>query len=165
MNNPNFMEFLNLMGGANPIFTNNMPINMPPNPFLNPDYNANMNLVNMMIKMMGINGANPNNLLNIFFQPKPQPPIPMPQFNNVSRINLIFMNRNQNIRITIHAKYNESIASVVNKYINKSGDANINLYIVNGRRLDESSTVAKSGLINNSYVDVISVDDVEGANQ
>ena len=69
----------------------------------------------------------------------------------------------KHIRIVIQADYKESIGSVVNKYITKSGDANINLYIVNGRRLDESMTVGQAGLIDNSFIDVVSIDDVEGA--
>ena len=113
---------------------------------------------------MGLNGANTNNLMQIFNQPNPvQQDFSNTQMNNGNVLNLIFMQRQKGIRITLQVNYKESIASIVNKYINKSGDSNINIYIVNGRRLDESKTVAQSGLVDNSHVDVISVDDVEGA--
>ena len=168
MNAPNFMEFMQLLQGGNPPMQNNMF----GNPFMSPNYimnnnnnaNMNMNLLNMMIQMMGLNGANIDNLMQIFNPPMPvQPNFNDMQMNKGNILNLIFMQRQKGIRITIQTNYKESISSLVNKYINKSGDANINIYIVNGRRLDESKTVAQSGLVDNSHVDVISVDDVEGA--
>ena len=168
MNAPTFMEFLQLLQGGNPPMQNNIISN----PFMNPNYNMNnannanmnINLLNMMLQMMGLNGANTNNLMQIFNQPNPvQQDFSNTQMNNRNVLNLIFMQRQKGIRITLQVNYKESIASIVNKYINKSGDSNINIYIVNGRRLDESKTVAQSGLVDNSHVDVISVDDVEGA--
>ena len=168
MNVPNFMEFMRLLQGGNPPLQNNMIAN----PFMSPNYHMNnnnnvimnMNLLNMMIQMMGLNGANIDNLMQIFNPPTPvQPNIRNIQMNKGNVLNLIFMQRHKGIRITLQANFKEYISSIVNKYINKSGDANINIYIVNGRRLDESKTVAQSGLVDNSHVDVISVDDVEGA--
>ena len=151
-------QFFQMLLLANPQMAMNFQAGNMGNPFM---MNPNM-MMQMMMQMMGINGANLNNLLAIFFPPPPQPPSPKPTQNN-KYINLIFIQKNKNIRITIQSKYKESIASVVNKYINKSGDSFVNLYIVNGRRLDESKTVGQSGLIDNSVIDVVSVVDIEGA--
>ena len=161
MNAPNFMQFCQMFLAANPQLLNNFQGGMG-----NPNFGMNNpNLINMMFQMMGMNGANPNNFINIFNpggqQPQPKPPT---HVTNVKYLNLIFIKRDKNIRITIHAEYKESIASVVNKYITKSGDNNINIYIVNGRRLDESLTVSQSALIDYSIINVIAVDELEGAN-
>ena len=155
MSNLNFMQFMQMLQAANP----QMGVNNP-NFFFNNNPNMVMNnmMINMMLQMMGLNGANPNNLISIFNQPQQ----PQPQTFQ-GYINLIFMQKMKHIRVIIQADYKESIGSVVNKYITKSGDANINLYIVNGRRLDESMTVGQAGLIDNSLIDVVSTDDVEGA--
>ena len=147
-----FNQFFQMLLLANP-----QMVNMG-NPFMmsmNPDM-----MTQMMIQMMGLNGANINNLMAIFIPP---PPPPQPTIHSHKYINLIFIQKNKNIRITVQAKYKESIGSVVNKYINKSGDNYVNLYIVNGRRLDESKTVGESGLIDYSIIDVVSVVDIVGA--
>ena len=150
-----FNQFFQMLLLANP-----QMVNMG-NPFMmsmNPDM-----MTQMMIQMMGLNGANINNLMAIFNPPPPPPQPTILTRNSHKYINLIFIQKNKNIRITVQAKYKESIGSVVNKYINKSGDNYINLYIINGRRLDESKTVWESGLIDNSVIDVVSVVDIEGA--
>ena len=143
---------------ANPQMAMNFQNTNMGNPFM---MNPNM-MIQMMMQMMGINGANPINLMGMF-NPPPSPNPTLHRGNSHKYINLIFIQKNKNIRITIQSKYKESIGSVVNKYINKSGDSFVNLYIVNGRRLDESKTVGESGLIDNSVIDVVSVVDVEGA--
>ena len=152
-------QFFQMLLLANPQMAMNLQMVNMGNPFM---MNPNL-MMQTMMRMMGINGANPNNLWAMF---SPQPPSPQPTKQpgkSHKYINLIFIQKNKNIRITVQAKYNESIASIVNKYINKSGDSYVNLYIVNGRRLDESKTAAQSGLIDNSVVDVVSVVDIEGA--
>ena len=150
-----FTQFFQMLLLANPQMANmGNPFMMSMNPAM---------MTQMMIQMMGINGANINNLMAIFNPPPPPPQPTILRGNSHKYINLIFIQKNKNIRITVQAKYKESIGSVVNKYINKSGDNYINLYIVNGRRLDESKTVGESGLIDNSVIDVVSVVDVEGA--
>ena len=149
-----FTQFFQMLLLANPQMANmGNPFMMSMNPAM---------MTQMMIQMMGINGANINNLMAIFNPPPPPQPTIL-RGNSHKYINLIFIQKNKNIRITVQAKYKESIGSVVNKYINKSGDNYINLYIVNGRRLDESKTVGESGLIDNSVIDVVSVVDIEGA--
>ena len=150
-----FTQFFQMLLLANPQMANmGNPFMMSMNPAM---------MTQMMIQMMGINGANINNLMAIFNPPPPPPQPTILRGNSHKYINLIFIQKNKNIRITVQAKYKESIGSVVNKYINKSGDNYINLYIVNGRRLDESKTVGESGLIDNSVIDVVSVVDIEGA--
>ena len=150
-----FTQFFQMLLLANPQMANmGNPFMMSMNPAM---------MTQMMIQMMGINGANINNLMAIFNPPPPPPQPTILRGNSHKYINLIFIQKNKNIRITIQTKYKESIGSVVNKYINKSGDNYINLYIVNGRRLDESKTVGESGLIDNSVIDVVSVVDIEGA--
>ena len=146
-----FMQFLKMLLSANEMAMNNQ------NFIIN--NNNNMN-IEMMIRMMGINGANPINLLNMFNQ---QQVNTFNQNQYHGYINLIFMHKLKHIRIIVQAEYGESIASVVNKYITKSCDSNVNIYIVNGRRLDETKTVMQSGLKDNYLVDVVSVQDVEGA--
>ena len=146
-----FMQFLQMLLSANEMAMNNQNFIM--------NNNNNMN-IEMMIRMMGINGANPTNLLNMFNQ---QQVNTFNQNQYHGYINLIFMHKLKHIRIIVQAEYGESIASVVNKYITKSGDSNVNIYIVNGRRLDETKTVMQSGLKDNYFVDVVSVQDVEGA--
>ena len=152
-------QFFQMLLLANPQMAMNFQAGNMGNPFM---MNPNM-MMQMMMQMMGINGANPNNLWAMFSpQPPSPPPTPIPSKSH-KYINLIFIQKNKNIRITIQSKYNESIGSVVNKYINKSGDSYVNLYIVNGRTLDETKTVGELGLIDNSVIDVVSVVDIESA--
>ena len=77
--------------------------------------------------------------------------------------NIYFKHKYLQISIMIQATDNESIASVINKYINKSGDNHINIYIFNGKKLNETLTVAEQGLINNCPIEVVPIDTLEGA--
>ena len=121
-------QFFQMLLLANPQMAMNLQMGNMGNPFM---MNPNL-MMQMMMRMMGINGANPNNLWAML---SPQPPSPQPTQQ----------------------------PGKSHKYINKSGDSYVNLYIVNGRRLDESKTAGQSGLIDNSVIDVVSVVDIEGA--
>ena len=85
------------------------------------------------------------------------------QTNNSHFITLVFKHRTLITNITIQADYNETLGSVINKYINKSGDIHPNLYINNGKKINESLTVGEAGLINNAVIDVVPTDELEGA--
>ena len=159
MNDPNFQQFLQMLIQANPHLAMNPGM-------INPGmggFNINIQQIQNMLNMMGLFGANPDNYINIFNPQRINTPYNPSPHNSPQYINIIFIQRNQKIRITIQASLNESVASVVNKYINKSGDYKINMYILNGHKLDERLKVIDAGLRDNCYVDVIEIDELEGA--
>ena len=85
-----------------------------------------------------------------------------PQNDNSNEINLFFYTK-VNSRINIPAKYDEYLGSIITRYINKTHDNNINIYIVNGQKLHEGKTVAENGLINNSHILVEPIQNILGA--
>ena len=108
----------------------------------------NPGMMGMNPGMMGINsGMTDNN----------------PPTNNSQFINLIFKHKTLQNRVTIQADYKETLGSVLNKYITKSGDTHLNLYINNGKKINESLTVGEAGLINYAIIDVVAIDELEGA--
>ena len=156
MNNPNMigMNNPNMMGMNNP---NMMGMNNPNMMGMN---NMDINSMKNMLRMWGFNEMMINNFINMFYpqyQPFQQPN------DNVGSVNLIFQNRISPNKIIIQANINEPVTSVINKYINKSGDYHINLYIYNGKKLNESLTLAESGIVNNCNINVVELDELEGA--
>ena len=83
--------------------------------------------------------------------------------NNSGQKNLVFRHKTTQMQCTIHATDNETLGSVINKYINKSGDNHVNLYILNGKKLNESLTVAEAGIIDFCTIEVVAIDELEGA--
>ena len=159
MNDPNFAQFLQMLLQANPQIGMNQG-NMNPGMY----NNINPQQIQNFLNSMGIYGANPFNFINIF-NPQPQRPQYIPTSNNNSQnyINVIFIQRNNKAKITIQTTWNESVASLVNKYITKSLDYKINMYILNGHKLDERLKVGEAGIINNCNIDVVELDELEGA--
>ena len=98
-----------------------------------------------------LNLGNINNVIN-------NPPTDV----NNNEINLFFFNK-LNSRVNIKATYDEYIGSIITRYINKTHDYNINIYIVNGQKLDESKTVLQNGLMNGSHILVEPTQNILGA--
>ena len=140
------------------------PGTMPMNPGMMPMIpqmfnlnNADINYMKEIFRSMGYSENMINNFFNTFVRKKEKPK------NNSGSINLYFKHKTTQIKTIILTSYNESIASVVNKYITKSHDYHVNLYINNGKKLNESLTVAESGLLDYSIIDVVAIDELEGA--
>ena len=124
--------------------------------------NLDINTMKNMLRIWGFNEIMINNFINMFYQQNQQFQQPK---NNIASLNLIFQNRINQNRIIIQANINESVASVINKYINKSGDYHINLYIFNGKKLNETLTLAESGITDNCHINVVELDELEGAHK
>ena len=156
-----FNEFLNFINSQNNnmnnmnmnnMGTNQMMMNF--NNFMNNNMNNNMNNMNMNQIMMNFNNfMNNNNMNNNIGMNNQNQQKPV--------INLCFHKENRTYNIL--ADYSESIGSVITKYINQTNDTNINMYIVNGKKLNESLTVGESGLLNGVTINVVPVDNILGA--
>ena len=156
--NMNQQAQFNQMINSNPLFImlwNQMLQNMN-NPQFMP--NNNMNTFNNNQNMMMQGGAP-----NLQFQQQNN-------FNNMNngpkipnQINLTFSDTIGSRRIVIQTEPNEYMSSVINKYINKSADYNINLYLFNGKRISQSLTVAEQGLTDGVEIHVSNVGEVRGA--
>ena len=160
MNNPNMMGMNNpnMMGMNNPTMMGiNNPGMMPGMMGMN---NMDINSMKNMLRMWGFNEIMINNFINMFYPQNQQFQQPN---DNAGAVNLVFQNRINPNKIIIQANINESVSSVINKYINKSGDYHVNLYIFNGKKLNESLTLAESGITNNCYINVVELDELEGA--
>ena len=143
--NPGMMGMNPGMMGMNPGMMGMNPGMMGMNPGM---LGMNPGMIGMNPGMMGMNpGMVDNN----------------PPTNNSQFINLIFKHKTSQIRVTIQADYKETLGSVLNKYIAKSGDNHLNLYINNSKKINESLTVGEAGLINYAIIDVVAIDELEGA--
>ena len=121
---------------------------------MNPQTVMNPQMMCMNPQMMGMNPQMMNN-----YQQNQQSVI-----NHDPRYkNLFFRHKITQKTVIIQAVDEESLGSVIGKYFSKSGDININIYINNGKKLNESLTVAEAGLIDNSNIEVVSTNDLEGA--
>ena len=149
-----------------------MPINMTQSQFIN---NINSNpMMLMMWNQMLKNMQNQNMFNNQFVQNNNQMmqgngqnmAFNMNNMNNgqtaPNQINIAFVDGN-NRKCMIQTTANEPMSSVINKYINKSGDNNINLYLFNGKRIVQSLTVAELGLTDGIELFVSNVGDLKGA--
>ena len=130
--------------------------------------NVDTNYIRNMLLNMGYNEVMINAFINMYFsnnQPNQQipqnPQNPQPQIYGMK--NLVFKHKTTQNTVTIQANDDETLGSVINKYINKSGDNHINLYINNGKKLNESLTVSEAGLIDYCIIDVVATDELKGA--
>ena len=146
MNNTNYSNINNM--NMNQFMMNNINnFNNMNYPMMNNNYNNMMNNMNMnqyMYNMMQMNNNmnNNNNIINVFFM--------VPQ-NGI------------NAKYLFQVKRDEPLCSVVNQYINKTKDYNINMYLFNGRKLDESKKVSEVFLCDGAIINVVRTSDILGA--
>ena len=57
----------------------------------------------------------------------------------------------------------EYLSSVITRYIDKSNNYDINYYLFNGKRLDETKTVCNQGLKDGSEIYVVRIQNILGA--
>ena len=82
---------------------------------------------------------------------------------NVYKININFMTDDRK-KIIIQTEPNEKMSSVINKYINKSGDLNAgNYYIFNNKKIVQQLSVAELGMNDGAEVIVANTGNVIGA--
>ena len=189
-NNPN--NFNNMNNFNNPNAFNNMNnMNQVMNNMNNMmGWNFNMNQMNLFMQMINSNPMflmiynqmlqNMQMLQNQQFMQNCNPNMLMQggaqnmqfmQNNNMNnqqyfpgQINLKFSDTTEQKNIMIQAEPKEYMSSVINKYINKSGDLNgNNLYLYNGKRIIQSLTVAELGLCDGSQIYVNNVGELKGA--
>ena len=125
--------------------------------------NMSIDMMRNNLRMMGYNELIIDEVIKIYNQKKQKNQKIKQNNNNSGCINLIFRERNYFEYINIVVKNNESIISVINKYIKKSGNKNNNIYISNGQQLDEEKTVEESELSDNTIIDVINLENLDGA--
>ena len=118
--------------------------------------NMNMNNMDMNQMMMNFNNYMNNNMNNNMGIINPQNPQ-----NNDNVINLIFKTKIS--KYTIRTNYNETLGSVISKYLDITHDYSINLYIHNGKKLNEGLTVGEAGLMDGAYIYVVPTEDLKGA--
>ena len=149
------------------------PINMN-----NMNSNVNMNLA--MNNMNQFTGWNFNNMAQ-FVQMVNSNPVYLMMYNqmlaymrmqnpfqgnmqgNVYKININFMTADGK-KVIIQTEPNEKMSSVINKYINKSGDLNAgNYYIFNNKKIVQQLSVAELGMNDGAEVIVANTGNVIGA--
>ena len=82
---------------------------------------------------------------------------------NVYKININFMTADGK-KVIIQTEPNEKMSSVINKYINKSGDLNAgNYYIFNNKKIVQQLSVAELGMNDGAEVIVANTGNVIGA--
>ena len=135
-------------------FVNFMMMNNQNTHMMNDMYNL---MQNFMIFMNNMNNIN-NNQPQPQTQPQPQPQSP----DDNNEINLFFWTKS-NSRINIKARYDEYLGSIITRYINKTHDNNINIFIVNGHKLNETKTVEQNGLMNGAMILVEPIQNILGA--
>ena len=156
--NPTFLMLFNQMMNQQCFPNNNM---MMCNQFIP---NNNPNMVNSSF----INGGSPNmqfqqNNMNMQFQQNNANNMQFQQNKDPYKINLTFRDTTDTKRALIIAEPNEHMTSVINKYINKTGDLNeSNLYLFNGKRIVQSLTVSELGIIDGSEIYVNDIGGLKG---
>ena len=144
-----------------------MNFNILMNMMMNQNQNNNMMNMNNMDRnqmMMNFNNFvnnNSNNNNNMFNNNNMEINNQQNQQNNNNTITLIFTTKQATY--TIMTNYNETLGSVISKYIDMTHDYSINLYIHNSKKLNESLTVGEAGLLNSSVIYVVKVEEVNGA--
>ena len=144
-----------------------MNFNILMNMMMNQNQNNNMmNMNNMDMNQMMMNfnnfvNNNSNNNNNMFNNNNMEINNQQNQQNNNNTITLIFTTKQATY--TIMTNYNETLGSVISKYIDMTHDNSINLYIHNSKKLNESLTVGEAGLLNSSVIYVVKVEEVNGA--
>ena len=190
-NNPNNFNNMNNLNNPN-AFNNMNNMNQVMNNMNNMmGWNFNMNQMNLFMQMINSNPMflmiynqmlqNMQMLQNQQFMQNCNPNMLMQggaqnmqfmQNNNMNnqqcgvpgQINLKFSDTTEQKNIMIQAEPKEYMSSVINKYINKSGDFNgNNLYLYNGKRIIQSLTVAELGLCDGSQIYVNNVGELRGA--
>ena len=150
--NPNLMMNLNLLQQQqlmmnNMIMRNQFMQGQQPNMFaqsnIQQQFNQNM-LQQQQIMNSNMNYKNPN-YITVFFQL---------QIRNGPDIN----------PFTIQCSLDDKVSSVIQQFRNKAQDFDIlhEKFIFNAKRLNETLTVAESGITNNSIIYVINDKDLEG---
>ena len=122
----------------------------------------NQILMNMQnIQAMQMN--NPNAMFPPGVNINNQPPNTNNGQGNIFKININFVTADGN-KVMIQTDPNELMSSVINKYINKSGDFNAgNYYIFNNKRVVQSLTVAELGVGDLAEIVVANAASVIGA--
>ena len=126
--------------------------------------NNNMNNMNNMNNNMNnnlnnnINNNNFNNNINNNNE------------NNINKdnnkVNLVFIVYKENgleSKYQIIAERNETLSTVISRYIDKTQDNNVNFYIFNGEKLNESLTVGQLGLKDGNVIFVVKTQNIIGA--
>ena len=152
-----YMQFMQMMNNAN---NNMMWMNNTMN--MNNMNNPNMNMQFMqMMNNMNQNQSN-NNMNNQQFQQNQN------YQNNIQNnqgikgaINLQFTTDISSYNIVTN--YNESLGTVIGKYISMTNDINVNMYIFNGKKINESLTVGEAGLYDGSLIHVVPTKNIIGA--
>ena len=134
--NPNYMQNNPMMMPSNFNQNLNGMCNFNPMWNMNPFWQmAQFNLLRQNIDIPNIQGGNS--------KPKSEP------------ITLIFKKKNKQSIYTIETSSDEPMASVVSKYIEISGDSNVNRFFYHGKRIPEILTIKESGLKNNDLIEVV----------
>ena len=79
----------------------------------------------------------------------------------INFINLLFI-VNGEYKIILPSKLKEPLNSVINRYINKTNDLNINFFKFNGNRFNELYTVFRQGLTDGSEIYVVRANNILG---
>ena len=176
-NNNNNMNF-----NMNNMNVNQAMINM--NNLMNTNFNVNQqaqffNMINSNPMMLMIWNQmlmqNNQNMANMGIMPNMgnmQMPANNQNFPNMQfpkqgnfQININFIDTNWN-KTMIQTNPDEYMSSVINKYINKSGDFRMNnMYLFNGKNVVQSLTVAELGVMDGSEVYVVETSRLKGAHQ
>ena len=134
--NPNYMQNNPMMMPSNFNQNLNGMCNFNPMWNMNPFWQmAQFDILRQNINMPNIQGGNS--------KPKSEP------------ITLIFKKKKSDSIFIIETSSDESMSSVVTKYIEKSGDNNVNRYISHGRIIPQIFTIEENGLKNNDLIEVV----------
>ena len=146
MNNPNFMNNNQMMMMMNnPNFMNNNQMMMMMN---NPNFMNNNQMMMNNMPMQNMDFGNMNNQEGI-------------NNNANGGFNLIFTKDMKNYIII--ANFNDPLGKVIGKYIDTTKDTNVNMYIFNGKKLNEGLTVGEAGLKDQSLINVVPTQNILGA--
>ena len=158
-------------------FNNNLP-NVGTQMQMNPMYqaqlmmqmnnlmNTNFNQQNQMIQFYNMINSNPMFKM-LFFQmfQNFQNIQNMQKYgqSNPNKVNIAFLNNARDGRVVIQAMHNEYMSEVINRYINKSGDIDMNnMYLYNGKRVIQNLTVAELGIYDGCEIQVVNQANVQG---
>ena len=80
---------------------------------------------------------------------------------NKKEVNLVFKHKNTNKITFLESRYDESFGSAVNTYINQSSDCNVNKYLLNGKKINESLSISMAGIKNYDIIEVVPLSEEE----
>ena len=151
MNNPNYMNMMNnSINMNNPMMFNLFMQFMQYMQMMNQNNQNNFNMNNQ--NNFNMNNQNNFNMDNQQFQQNQ---------NNSGIINIVFSKDLKNY--IIQTKHSESFGTVIGKYISQTQDSNVNMYIFNGKKINESLTVGEAGLMEGSVIYVVVTKNIIGA--